>query len=45
LQMAPIPALKRRRLAAFGVSAGVMLVVLATFIQAALGRPLLSVGR
>jgi hypothetical protein len=44
LQMAPIPALKRRRLAAFGVSAGVMLVVLATFIQAALGHPLLSFG-
>jgi hypothetical protein len=45
LQMAPIPALRRRRLAVFGMSAGVMLVVLATFIQAALGHPLLSVGR
>ena len=45
LQMTPIPALKRRRLAVFGVSAGVMLVVLATFVQAALGHPLLSVGR
>jgi hypothetical protein len=29
----------------FGMSAGVMLVVLATFIQAALGHPLLSFGR
>jgi hypothetical protein len=45
LQMAPIPALRRRRLAVFGMSAGVMLVVLATFVQAALGHPLLPFGR
>jgi hypothetical protein len=44
LQVAPRPALRQRRLAVFGMSAGVTLVVLATFIQAALGRPLLSVG-
>jgi hypothetical protein len=45
LEMVPRPALRRRRLAVFGMSAGVTLVVLATFLQAALGRPLLSVGR
>ena len=44
LQMAPLPALGRRRLAVFGMSAGVMLVVLATFVQAALGHPLLCIG-
>lgn len=44
LQMAPRPGLKRRRLAVSAMSAGVLLVVLATFFQAALGHPLIPGG-
>jgi hypothetical protein len=42
-QMAPIPAVKQRRLAVTALAIVVALAVGATFIQAAMGRPLLAI--
>jgi hypothetical protein len=42
-QMAPIPAVKYRKLAVAAVAMGVAVAVGATFVQAALGRPLLPI--